>query len=578
MCIFAVILSMMLMRKSRYVIILTAVFAVLTLLASCTHCSETNDENAKATWQRYNEAYNAKNLNRALDVIDSMETEKIVSTAKADHLRGLVYDQGWQMKIAEHFYKKAYEGYDADPSQDWYTYTDAGYRWAYLRFRRGDTEGAMNVIAKLLPLAKGNDAFPKGIESALLMLMADIQLQLHQFNEAQLTGQKAYEAEQENAKHESRKGWGMAWVCMNIFTIHHTSGDIEGALAWLDRCAQGLAVAEQEHDDSLVIEEWKGHVALRRALLLHESGHAAEASATYTAIPRSRLMEPNAYTEAAEYLMAAGRYDEAAYWYEQLDSTYLATDGAKMTFDNIAARLSPRYTAYRTAGRNADALVLADSVSASIDSALVWQKQNDATELAFIYQTHEKELALNDAKSETRIHRVLLVAAVLVILLIGYLFVRARIYNKVLLEKNRRLLAEIEQREREELQAIELLKAEPEETLTTEQQLFRRICDFMDTSDRIYTDAYLDRTRLAQLLGTNEHYITDAISTCTNGKSVNGFLNEYRVRHAAHLLATTKDSVALIAELSGFSRSSFFRIFSDAYGMSPTDYRKVARK
>ena len=567
------------MRKGRYFVILTAVVAVVAMMTGCTNSSDTtNDVKEQTAWHQLDEAFQAKDLERTLVVIDSMEQAKIVSTAKADHLRGMAYDQGWQMRIAEHFYKKAYEGYDADPSQDWYTYTDAGYRWAYLRFRRGDMEGAMNVISKLLSLAKGNEAFPKDNESALLMLMADIQLQLHQFDEAKLTGQKAYEAKQENAKHESRKGWGMAWVCMNIATIYHTSGDLEGALAWLDRSAQGLELAEQEHDDSLIIEEWKGHVALQRALLLQESGHAAEAAAIYSAIPRSRLMEPNGYTAAAEYLMAAGRYDEAAYWYEQLDSTYLATDGAKMTFDNIADRLSPRYTTYRKAGRNADALVLADSVSAAIDSALVWQKQNDATELAFIYQTHEKELALNDAKSETRIHRVLLVAAVLVILLIGCLFVRARIYNKVLLEKNRRLLAEIELREWEQQQAIDELKAEPQENLTANQQLFCRICDLMESSDSIYTDADLDRTRLASLLGTNEHYVTDAISTCTNGKSVIGFLNEYRVRHAARLLATTNDSVALIAELSGFSRSSFFRIFSDAYGMSPTDYRKVARK
>ena len=100
----------------------------------------------------------------------------------------------------------------------------------------------------------------------------------------------------------------------------------------------------------------------------------------------------------------------------------------------------------------------------------------------------------------------------------------------------------------------------------------------MDSSEHIYTDADLDRTRLAQLLGTNEHYITDAISACANGRSVNGFLNDYRLRYATHLLATTKDAVALIAELSGFSRSSFFRIFSEAYGMSPSDYRKVAGK
>ena len=100
----------------------------------------------------------------------------------------------------------------------------------------------------------------------------------------------------------------------------------------------------------------------------------------------------------------------------------------------------------------------------------------------------------------------------------------------------------------------------------------------MEAPNHIYTDTDLDRSRLAQLLGTNEHYITDAISTCTDGKSVSGFLNEYRLRYAAHLLATTTDAVGVIAEVSGFSRSSFFRVFSDAYGMSPSDYRKVARK
>ena len=562
------------MKQRIYIISLCA---VLTTVAACTHSSETKDDGkAKAAWQRYYEVYDAKNLNRALAVIDSMETEKIVSKPKANHLRGLVYDQGWQMKIAEQFYKKSYQGYTSDPSKDWGTYADAGYRWAYLRFRRGDTEGAMKVTTGLLQQAKGNEAFPKGKVSALLMLMAEIQLQLHQYDEARLTGQKVYEAVQQNADNGKIRELDMAWACMNISDIYHKTGDTEGAMAWLDRCAQALTRAKQ--GDSLMIEEWKGHVALKRALCQIESDHAAEAAATFAAIPRSRLMEPIGYREAADYLMAAGRYDEAAGWYERIDSTYLATDGAKMTFDIIASRLSPRYMAYRKAGRNADALVLADSVSAAIDSALVWQKQNDAAELAVIYQTHEKELALNEAQSETRIHRILLAAAILVILLIGYLFWRARKYNKVLLEKNRRLLADIEQREQEEQQAIVQLKAEPKEKLTANQQLFCRICDLMDSSDHIYTDADLDRNRLAQLLGTNEHYVTDAISTCTNGKSVNGFLNEYRLRYAARLLATTTDAVAVIAELSGFSRSSFFRIFSDAYGMSPSDYRRAARK
>ena len=539
------------------------------------NCSETtDDEKSKAAWQKYHEARKAGNLERILAVIDSMEQVKLVSPAKADHMRGLGYDAGWQMRIAEHYYKKAYEKYAFNPSQDWDSYTDAGYRWACLRFGRGDTEGALNVITGLLPQAKENKAFPKRVEAALLMLMADCQIQLHHNAEARRNWQKAYEIQQSNRDNQAAD---LLWISLSISASLFNMGDVEGAQKWLERAEQEFPQYEQQ-GDSLIIEEWKGHLALKRARYQQATGRVAEAAATYAAVPRSCIMEPHGYMEAAEYLMDAGRYDEAAYWYEQMDSSYVATDGAQMTFENIASRLSPRYSAYRKAGRNGDAIVIADSISAAIDSALVWQKKNDASELAIIYQTHEKELALEESEAKTTVYRILAVTTFLVCGFIVYLFWRAVKYNKVLFEKNRRLVVEKEQREREEQQAVELLKSEPEGQLTPNQQLFRRICDLMDSPERIYTDTDLDRLRLAQLLGTNEHYITDAISACANGKSVSGFLNDYRLRYASHLLTTTDNSATLIAELSGFSRSSFFRIFSDAYGMSPSDYRKVAKK
>ena len=544
-------------------------------IIGCMNCSEsTDDEKSKAAWQKYHEARKAGNLERILAVIDSMEQVKLVSPAKADHMRGLGYDAGWQMRIAEHYYKKAYEKYAFNPSQDWDSYTDAGYRWACLRFGRGDTEGALNVITGLLPQAKENKAFPKRVEAALLMLMADCQIQLHHNAEARRNWQKAYEIQQSNRDNQAAD---LLWISLSISASLFNMGDVEEAQKWLERAEQEFPQYEQQ-GDSLIIEEWKGHLALRRARYQQATGRVAEAAATYAAVPRSCIMEPHGYMEAAEYLMDAGRYDEAAYWYEQMDSSYVATDGAQMTFENIASRLSPRYSAYRKAGRNGDAIVIADSISAAIDSALVWQKKNDASELAIIYQTHEKELALEESEAKTTVYRILAVTTFLVCGFIVYLFWRAVKYNKVLSEKNRRLVVEKEQREREEQHVVELLKSEPEGQLTPNQQLFRRICDLMDSPERIYTDTDLDRLRLAQLLGTNEHYITDAISACANGKSVSGFLNDYRLRYASHLLATTDNSATLIAELSGFSRSSFFRVFSDAYGMSPSDYRKVAKK
>ena len=59
---------------------------------------------------------------------------------------------------------------------------------------------------------------------------------------------------------------------------------------------------------------------------------------------------------------------------------------------------------------------------------------------------------------------------ILILLLIAYLLWRSYKYNKVLTEKNRRLLAEIEQHEQEQQHVIEKLEATPEAELTSEQQ------------------------------------------------------------------------------------------------------------
>lgn len=563
------------MKQTTHLIIL---YAVLALIVGCTNSSDTkNDTKTQAAWEQYHDAYEAKDLERTLAVVDSMEQAQIVNMAMADYLRGHAYDACWQMRIAEHFYKKSYEGYAPDPSQDWYRYTDAGYRWAALLFRRGDTKGALSVTTKLLSQAEENDSFPNDVKGSLLMLMSEVQMQLRQFDEARLTWQKAYETLEKNSEKARHKGWGMAWVSFEISTKLHKTGNIEEALEWIDRSEQWLAVAEQEHDDSLLIEEWKGHVALTRALYLQESGHPVEAAATYAAVPRSRLCEPNGYTEAASYLMAAGRYDEAAYWYEQIDSTYIATDGAQMTLDIITERLSPRYVAYRKARRDADALVIADSISESIDSALAWQKKNDAAELSVIYQTHERDLRIKDLRFTVYFHRIIAIALVIILLLIAYLLWRSYRYNKVLRAKNRHLYKQIEEHAKEEEKMLSTLQAQPEESLSTEQQLFRRICILM-AEQQPYIDENLNRDTLAQLLGTNARYVVQAVRNCSHGETVSDFITRYRLEHVARLLKTTDDPVNLIGELSGIpSRATLARLFRHYYGMTCSEFRQAAQ-
>ena len=490
----------------------------------------------------------------------------------------LEYDRAGQMRLAELYYKKAYETMKDEPSQDWLVYGEAGYRYACMLYQRDDMEGALAVVNKILDRAEGEKEFPTTDRTGLLSLMAQCQLHLAMPEAAKQTFDKAYQNELTVLGGEEKGDFNLAIMCSNIFYSFFEIEEYDEAEKWLDRYEEELLACEKLGiGDSALIEEHKGSVALYKARYLQATNRMGEAAAVFASIPRSQISMLGNILDATGYLMAAGRYDEAVYWYEQSDSTFLATIGTKKTFDNIANCLSPRYSAYRKAGRTSEALIMADSICADIDTALVHQKKSDAAELAVIYQTHEKDLQLANQRFTISLHRLFAVALVIILLLIAWLLWRSHIYNKVLLAKNRHLLAEIEKQEQKELQAIEQLNAEPEESLTASQQLYRRLCTIM-SEQRPYTNEALNRDTLAQFLGTNAKYVEQAIRECSDGETVGDFITRHRLEYVTHLLRTTDNSISLIGELSGIpNRATLARLFRNAYGMTCSEYRQAVK-
>ena len=187
-------------------------------------------------------------------------------------------------------------------------------------------------------------------------------------------------------------------------------------------------------------------------------------------------------------------------------------------------------------------------------------------------------MALEESKAETRIHRLLLIGITLICMLIGYLLWRSHRYNRILASKNRKLFAEIELNRHEQQQEIAQLQAAPLEELSTEQQLYRRICMLMD-KQKPYTDETLNRDALAQMLGTNAKYVEQAIRQCSKGETVSDYINRYRLEHVARLLKNTNHPIAVIGETSGIpSRATLGRLFRIAYGMTPSEYRNTTPK
>ena len=571
------------MRKNRHIIILTAVIAVLTLTVGCTK-PDRSEEAQKLKTELQEMAFTTPE--KAFARIDSAERVGLFSPATANLIRTNFYGQMGQTRLAIFYGEQIVN--DPELKREGVSYYSALLMLTGWLERNGEYGKVLRLCDDIIAdvdnereqgggMSGISEEVALRVKSRALSLKGSCELNMEHPDKAEQYFLEAIDIMMDGVKH-TNDYWVMDAMIIAVgeateFYLEQgmpqkalplvAKGDT--ALARLDRCTELPDLVRQIRHNNITIGQARIYAA---------NGQHDKAEALYLKHRQGENLKVYDIGADARYLAMTGRYDEAIRLFRQADSLYLA-QGSAITTEYIKHYMMNQYETLQNAGRQAEAQALSDRMRLLTDSIHIQERKIDIEQQEEIRQ---KETEIANRRQSLIIHRIILIAVVLICLLIVYFLWRSHQYNKALLEKNRRLLAELEQREREEQQAIEQLKAEPEEVLTAEQQLFRRICDLMELSDRIYTDADLDRSRLAQLLGTNEHYVTDAISACTNGKSVNGFLNEYRLRYATHLLATTKDSIALIAVLSGFSRSSFFRIFSDAYGMSPSDYRKAARK
>lgn len=95
-----------------------------------------------------------------------------------------------------------------------------------------------------------------------------------------------------------------------------------------------------------------------------------------------------------------------------------------------------------------------------------------------------------------------------------------------------------------------------------------------------HTDRYLNKnmslSMLSAQMGVNTKYLSEVINN-NKGKNFNGYINELRINHIAHLLKTDftylNYKVSYLAEFSGFSsHSAFTTVFKSVTGMSPNIY------
>jgi AraC-like DNA-binding protein len=563
------------MRKSKYIILLPVMLAVLVLMSGCSGNGapgQVSGADSIYAWENIRQ-YCMQDPERSFAMVDSAQEAGIADANYANWMRAQIY-----MNAPEKDMEKARECCMAildntDPAPDSLQCVKTYHLLVSIGMNMGEYEEAIDYASKGAKIAHENGW--NGEEAEFYFKAGDI------MEHVQKGSGTEYLDRSLNIFRGTTKPQALPLFASHLGSVARfavNGGDYARALALTnerlevtERIAREIPTAPAGY-----IDDQKAYIYSILAYCQWQLGDKAAARRSAEAFEQTQASRtPEHMSDILAYYSIAGEGGRIRQIYDMLEPYYRQREDTISI--NYASLVQTYAYGLDKLGRGHEAFEAMDRYRMLSDSLVQRERRAETLKLAQQMKTQEKEMQLKDEETKTTIYRIISVSAILIILLIVYLLWRSYKYNQELARKNRRLLAEIEERERHEQQAIEQLEAVPEAELTAQQQLYRRLCELMKEPD-LFTDPDLDRGRLAQLLGTNEHYVSDAISACADGKSVSGFLNEYRVRHAARLLATTTDSVALIAELSGFSRSSFFRIFSEVYGMSPSDYRKVARK
>lgn len=232
---------------------------------------------------------------------------------------------------------------------------------------------------------------------------------------------------------------------------------------------------------------------------------------------------------------------------------------------------------YKALGDYRQAFEAATRASVIQDSITARERDSKAEEYEVRFKTQEAEMALKEKEASERIHLITIIALAAILILAGLAMWRFIVDRRRLNKRNRDLFETIQQMLEKEKEAEQTLVKTPETALSASQQLYQRIVKLME-EQMPYTDSKMNRDTMAQMLGANYNQVANAIRECDNGQTVGDFIEDWRLRHAAQLLAETNKSIGIIIEESGFvSRSHFNTLFRERFKITPSEYRKATR-
>lgn len=301
---------------------------------------------------------------------------------------------------------------------------------------------------------------------------------------------------------------------------------------------------------------------------------------------------PDALLQMALVYNAMGKYTQSnaiAYKVLEVSNDYSLTNKRIECFRLMAENYGKLGDRYQEINYLKKAMTGMDTLSSLNMQRLLREREMLDKVQQHEQQAEQKRLQLRD-QQRLMIMLAIIVAVLLLSLIIVFRVLHLRnVLIKRIVKQNvkalewqenaQKRIRELENNQQPEMPLPSKTEKQPATLLNDDnrkQQLYDRACKLMET-DKPYRTPQLTREKLAAMLGTNRTYLSTVIRE-VGGMNYQQFVNSYRIEEAVRILSdkSTADypMKQLWSDLGFTSASTFYKLFNQSVGITPSVYRK----
>ena len=419
-------------------LVLVALFLLGGLLPSLTSCQRqtTSSKGVKDSLNALladSMIYQRKKLHNPealMALIDSLEEVGIIGVIQANYERGYVCKDQGQQRQSENYWKKAVNGEIRNRAEE-RAFFLASAMLTNLYQVNHNFEAALRQSIKTLNKMKQSDLVKPRLIGVQLSDIGICQLKMRRYEEAGKSFSEAYQYFLKGIPTDTTYlTYENSLACVNNSTLFYLDAKLyDNAILMIARLDTLLAMykdspyCRQKYHDAQYARRCN---FMARALL--GQGNKEEANKQFDIYQSTECYKSGREHAPGEYLMAAHRYAEATEAYADIEDQIRKRVG-KPSLDIIQQYLFPKFRANAGAGYKDSALAVGLRIFDYLDSAIVWQKQDDAAELATIYETQEKDRHIAEQEvtlSKQRYSAMAILFALIVLALAIFIFFRHR--------------------------------------------------------------------------------------------------------------------------------------------------------